>query len=42
VGVDAVFTGVTPGYRLEKTAGVGAAVGAKAKKAAGWGVFWRR
>jgi hypothetical protein len=28
VGVEAVFEGAAPGYRLEKTAGTGAAVGA--------------
>jgi hypothetical protein len=36
VGVEAVFMGSAPGYRLEE------AVGAETKKEAGWSVFWRR
>jgi hypothetical protein len=35
VGVEAVFEGTAPGYKLEKTAGAGA-------EAAGWSVCWRR
>jgi hypothetical protein len=34
LGVEAVFEGAAPGYRLKKTAG--------AEAAAGWSVFWRR
>ncbi len=36
VGIEAVFEGVAPGYKLEEAAG------AEAKKAAGWSACWRR
>jgi hypothetical protein len=45
VGVEAVFEGVSPGYRLEEAAGGAAektATSAEAKKKAGWSACWRR
>ena len=52
VGVEAVFMGIAPGYKLEKMAqadktadagGGGAAAGAEAtERTAKWSVFWRR
>jgi hypothetical protein len=41
VGVEAVFEGTAPGYKLEKTAHVDETADADGGGAAGWGVFWR-
>ncbi len=41
VGVEAVFEGTAPGYKLEKTAHVDETADAEVG-AAGWSVFWRR
>jgi hypothetical protein len=42
VGVEAVFEGTAPGYKLEKTAHVDETADADGGGAAGWSVFWRR
>jgi hypothetical protein len=42
VGVEAVFEGTAPGYKLEKTAHVDETADANGGGAAGWSVFWRR
>jgi hypothetical protein len=47
VGVEAVFEGAAPGYRLEESAGAEAATsteaaGVEVEKAAGWSACWRR
>jgi len=42
VGVEAVFEGTAPGYKLEKTAHVDDTADANGGEAAGWSVFWRR
>ncbi len=41
VGVESVFEGTAPGYKLEKTAHVDETADAEGG-AAGWSVFWRR
>jgi hypothetical protein len=41
LGIEAVFTGEAPGYKLKKTAQADAGAEAK-KKAAGWSMCWRR
>jgi hypothetical protein len=42
VGVEAVFEGTAPGYKLEKTAHGDETADAGGGGAAGWSVFWRR
>jgi hypothetical protein len=42
VGVEAVFEGTAPGYKLEKTAHVDETADADGGGVAGWSVFWRR
>jgi hypothetical protein len=42
VGVEAVFEGTAPGYKLENTAHVDETADADGGGAAGWSVFWRR
>jgi len=42
VGVEAVFEGTAPGYKLEKTAHVDETADADGGGAAGWSACWRR
>jgi hypothetical protein len=42
VGVETVFEGTAPGYKLEKKAHVDETANADGGGAAGWSVFWRR
>jgi hypothetical protein len=42
LGVEAVFMGTAPGYKLEKKAHVDETANADGGGAAGWSVFWRR